>query len=122
MPEAVHEAGLGQCAGPDADTAQKAGLRDGGRVRISRGGKAIEATVIVQKGHADGVASLTLGYGRWNAGPIGSKLGANGFALREAASPWVFAGVKLEKVPRKAARRLQPRSSSIPAPKNSFPS
>ena len=88
----------GNALGLNEATARKAGLSDGGRVRISRGAKAIEATVLIQKGHADGVASLSLGYGRWNAGAIGSDLGANAFALRETASPWVLAGVKLEKV------------------------
>ena len=89
----------GNALGINATTAQKAAIKDGGRVRISRGGRTIEAAVIVQKGHADGVASLTLGHGRWNAGPIGSDVGANGFALLDTASSWVLAGVKLEKAP-----------------------
>ena len=110
----------GNALGLNEATARKAGLSDGGRVRISRGAKAIEATVLIQKGHADGVASLSLGYGRWNAGPIGSDLGANAFALREAASPWVLAGVKLEKVAAKngpaiatAAVKLDSRTEEL---------
>ena len=89
----------GHALGLNEATARKAGLADRGRVRIVRGAKAIEATVLVQNGHADGVASLTLGYGRWNAGPIGSDLGANAFALRETAAAWVLDGVRFEKLP-----------------------
>ena len=40
----------GNALGLNEATARKAGLSDGGRVRISRGGKAIEATVLIQKG------------------------------------------------------------------------
>ncbi|MGO9484249.1 MAG: 4Fe-4S dicluster domain-containing protein [Rhodomicrobium sp.] len=80
-------------------TAHKAGLRDGDRVRIVRETNNTEALILVQKGLADGVASLTLGYGRWKAGTIGSDLGTNGFALRESTSPWVLDGVKIEGVP-----------------------
>ncbi len=101
-------------------TAHKAALEEGGRVRIARGDKSIEATVLIQKGHANGVASLSLGYGRWNAGPIGSDVGANAFALREAASPWVLGGIKLEKVApgngpaiATAVTKLDPRTEEL---------
>ncbi len=87
----------GNGLGLNEATAAKAGLTHGSRVRIVHGSRNIEAAVFVQEGHADGAASLTLGYGRWIAGPIGSDLGANGFALRETASPWVLDGVKIEK-------------------------
>ncbi len=88
----------GNALGLNEATAAKAGLAHGARVRIVRGSLNTEAAVFVQEGHADGVTSLTLGNGRWIAGAIGSDLGANGFALRETASPWVLAGVKIEKV------------------------
>ena len=111
----------GNALGLNEATAHKAGLKEGGRVRIARGDKSIEATVLIQKGHANGVASLSLGYGRWNAGPIGSDVGANAFALRGAASPWVLGGIKLEKVAQgDTAQQSQPLSqNSIRAPKNS---
>jgi Fe-S-cluster-containing dehydrogenase component len=80
-------------------TAQKAGLKDGDGVRIVQGARSIDALLFIQDRLADGVASLTLGYGRWAAGPIGSDLGANGFVLRETQSPWVLNGVKLERAP-----------------------
>ncbi len=89
----------GNALGLSEATANKAGLTHGARVRIMHGPLNTEAAVFIQSGHAAGVASLTLGYGRWNAGTIGSDLGANGFALREAAAPWVLAGVKIEPVP-----------------------
>ena len=89
----------GHALGLNAATARKAGLKDKGRARIVHAGKTIEATVLIQNGHADGVASLTLGYGRWNAGPIGTDLGANAFALRDTPAAWVLDGIELEKLP-----------------------
>ena len=47
----------------------------------------------MEPGVADGVASLTLGLGRRNAGAIGTGIGANAFSdshLR--SSPWVDPG------------------------------
>ncbi|HEY8021556.1 MAG TPA: TAT-variant-translocated molybdopterin oxidoreductase [Thermoanaerobaculia bacterium] len=46
-----------------------------------RGGK-VRVPVWVQPGHADGCATLHLGYGRWRAGAVGNGTGANAYALR----------------------------------------
>ncbi|MGB8736035.1 MAG: 4Fe-4S dicluster domain-containing protein [Rhodomicrobium sp.] len=89
----------GNALGLNEATARKAGLTDGGRARIVLGATSIEAPVFIQPGHADNVASLTLGYGRWAAGTIGSDLGANGFALRSTSAPWIVEGVKIEPLP-----------------------
>jgi molybdopterin-containing oxidoreductase family iron-sulfur binding subunit len=58
-------------------SARRLGLTAGDVVTIDADGRRIETTVAVEPGVADGVASLTLGLGRRNAGAIGNGIGAN---------------------------------------------
>jgi molybdopterin-containing oxidoreductase family iron-sulfur binding subunit len=82
------------------DVAQKLGLAAGDVVHIEAGGRATTAPVVIAPGHAPGVASLTLGYGRDRAGTIGNGLGANAYTLRTVGAPWVIDGVRLMKTGR----------------------
>jgi len=58
-------------------------LATGDVVRIVAGERSIEAPLWVQRGHAEGVVSLPLGYGRRSAGRVGSGLGFDAYPLRE---------------------------------------
>jgi len=58
------------------------GLATGDVVRATLGDAAIEAPVWVQTGHAEGAASLPLGYGRRRAGKVGDGVGFDAYALR----------------------------------------
>ncbi|AWN43094.1 4Fe-4S dicluster domain-containing protein [Methylobacterium durans] len=75
--------------------AARRGLSAGDVVRLSAGGRAVEATVAIESGVAEGVGALTLGYGRERAGAIGNRIGANAYPLVTAASPWLATGVEL---------------------------
>ena len=77
--------------------AQRLGLVTGDLVRIEAQGRAVTGPVIVEPGHAPGVASLTLGYGRGRAGKIGTAVGCNTYALRTSDAPWMIDGVRLTK-------------------------
>ncbi len=66
-------------------------------VEVSAGGRKIQAAVWVQPGHADRCATLHLGYGRWNAGPVGNEHGFNAYALRTTAALWAVPGIGLKK-------------------------
>jgi molybdopterin-containing oxidoreductase family iron-sulfur binding subunit len=66
------------------------GLSTGDVVTVAVDGRQIEAPVVVEPGVADGVAGLTLGFGRRNAGAIGSGVGANAFAIRTGANLWTI--------------------------------
>ena len=48
-----------------------------------------------------GVAGLTLGLGRRNAGAIGNGIGANAYAIRTMASPWTISDVTVTKTGRR---------------------
>jgi molybdopterin-containing oxidoreductase family iron-sulfur binding subunit len=53
----------------------------------------------IQPGHADGVITIHLGYGREKAGTVGSNdYGFNAYKLRTADSPWSGAGAEVQKV------------------------
>jgi len=56
-------------------------------------GREVRAPVWVQPGHADGCATLHLGYGRWRAGAVGTGTGSNAYALRTSDALAVLPGV-----------------------------
>jgi Fe-S-cluster-containing dehydrogenase component/anaerobic selenocysteine-containing dehydrogenase len=79
-------------AEPDA---RKLGLEDGNVVQLKHGEALLEAPVLVRKGQAAGVLSTTLGYGRKNAGTIGSGVGFDVYQWRNVDSPWLVDNVTM---------------------------
>jgi molybdopterin-containing oxidoreductase family iron-sulfur binding subunit len=67
-------------------TAANAVLRNGDRVRLRTGGREAVVPVWVMEGHAEGVISLPLGYGRSAAGAIGDGVGFDAYGLRTRAA------------------------------------
>jgi len=51
--------------------------------RITLGGRALEAPVMIAPGHANHSVTLPLGFGRWKVGKVGANSGFNAWALRE---------------------------------------
>jgi molybdopterin-containing oxidoreductase family iron-sulfur binding subunit len=68
-------------------------IKSGDVVELSQPGADVSAfqsaTVLIQPGHADNCATLSLGYGRTRAGAVGSGRGSNAYALRSTGSPWM---------------------------------
>src|SRR5204863_456664 len=58
-------------------TAAELHLRTGDVARVSGAAATIDAPVWVQPGHAEGAASLPLGYGRERAGRVGTGIGVD---------------------------------------------
>jgi MoCo/4Fe-4S cofactor protein with predicted Tat translocation signal len=81
-------------------TAEKLGVANEDRVRVDYAGRSLEIPVWILPGMADGVVALTLGYGRPNAGRIGSGVGFNTFTVRASKAPGFDSGVALSKVGR----------------------
>jgi molybdopterin-containing oxidoreductase family iron-sulfur binding subunit len=82
----------------NGDDASAIGAQDGDLIRVSRGNRHIDVPLRILAGHAAGVASLSLGYGRTKAGIIGSGIGANAFVLRDEAAPWVLDNAGLARI------------------------
>jgi molybdopterin-containing oxidoreductase family iron-sulfur binding subunit len=87
----------GNTLGLAPDDARRLGVEAGDVVTIAAGGRSLHAPVRVQAGHAPGIASLALGYGRTVAGPIGTGVGVSAYALRSQRAPWVLPGVAIAK-------------------------
>ena len=75
--------------------AQQQGLETGDVVKLTAGGRSVEAPVWVLPGQPDGSVTLHLGYGRETAGRVGSGLGVNANLIRPSAA-WRIAGLTLE--------------------------
>jgi molybdopterin-containing oxidoreductase family iron-sulfur binding subunit len=80
-------------------TAARLALATGDIVRASAAGRTVEAPVWVQAGHAEGAATLPLGYGRVEAGGVGDGVGFDAYRLRLDAGAQV--AIRLEKTGRR---------------------
>ncbi|WP_426435556.1 4Fe-4S dicluster domain-containing protein [Bradyrhizobium genosp. P] len=81
--------------------AKRLGLESGDVAVIAAGGRSVEAPAIIQPGIADGVACLTLGLGRRQAGEIGSGVGTNAYLLRATANPWIVSDATINRTGRR---------------------
>jgi molybdopterin-containing oxidoreductase family iron-sulfur binding subunit len=62
-------------------------------VELRLGDRTVRAPAWIMPGHADRSITVYLGYGRENAGKVGSKVGFNAYALRTSEQPWFGAGL-----------------------------
>jgi Fe-S-cluster-containing dehydrogenase component/anaerobic selenocysteine-containing dehydrogenase len=82
-------------------TAETLGLESGDVVRVEHSGRSLEIPVTLVPGMMDGVVALTLGYGRSQAGRVGSGVGFNPFAIRNSSAPGFNNGARVTKVGRR---------------------
>ncbi|MEP0775769.1 MAG: TAT-variant-translocated molybdopterin oxidoreductase [Acidobacteriota bacterium] len=83
------------------EDAQNHKVRHGDVVRLSAGGRSVEAPVLVVPGQARGVVGLALGFGRQAGGRVAAGAGINAYPLRTAAAPWAVRGVHVERTGRR---------------------
>ncbi len=76
-------------------TAAALGVESNDVIAIELNGHSLQAPVWIVPGHAGGTVTLPLGYGRTDAGRIGSGIGFNAYALRSTQAPWVAAGARV---------------------------
>lgn len=70
-------------------------------IEVSINGKKLELPVMVQPGMADEVINIELGYGRWNAGTVGSNIGFNANSLlsdNSGISRWIYNGANAKNI------------------------
>ncbi len=68
------------------------GLSNGDLLACSANHRTIHAPVWITPAQADHTITLFLGYGRTNAGTVGSGIGYNAYHLRPSATPWQVTG------------------------------
>ncbi len=66
-------------------------------VELQYKGRKLLAPVWITPGHADGCATVHLGYGRSRGGSVGSGLGFNAYAIRTSDAPWFGEGLTIRK-------------------------
>jgi molybdopterin-containing oxidoreductase family iron-sulfur binding subunit len=72
-------------------TAQAHALQNGDLVTITSGNRELDVPVWIVPGHAKDSITVSVGYGRTQAGQLGTGAGFNTYALRESATPYVAA-------------------------------
>ena len=78
-------------------TMQKLGIDENEAVELSLNGRKVIAPVLGVPGHADGCVTVHLGFGRSDAGRVGSGVGFNSYLLRTSDSPLMNAGLTVSK-------------------------
>ncbi len=73
-------------------TLTKYGLEEDDIVELSVNGRKVNAPVIVAPGHPDNSVTVHLGYGRSNAGRVGSGAGFNAYLIRTSDAPFYTVG------------------------------
>lgn len=76
----------------NSTTADQLGIKNDDIVTVSNGEVSIEIPVLVTVGIANDSGVLTLGYGRTQAGRVGTGVGSDVYPLRTSNSLWSFAG------------------------------
>jgi molybdopterin-containing oxidoreductase family iron-sulfur binding subunit len=92
--------------------AEALGLANGDVVELAVEGRRLNAPVWIEPGQPGRTVTLSLGYGRAEAGRIGSGIGVDAYALRSLQHPW-FAPLRLRKAtaPRHALASTQQHHS-----------
>lgn len=98
LPNPVSKVVWDNYAALSPDFAEQLSVKSNDLIEITAGGKTITAPVMIQPGMASGVISMDLGYGRTNAGPIGSGVGVNTINLiSKNVSELLYNDVKVSK-------------------------
>jgi molybdopterin-containing oxidoreductase family iron-sulfur binding subunit len=78
-------------------TAERHGLRNEMMVDLEVQGRRLQVPVWALPGQAEETLTLHLGYGRTQAGKVGTGVGFNAYALRGSGSLWHSTGLKVNK-------------------------
>jgi len=79
------------------NTMAKLNLNESDVIEIDYQGRKVKASVLVMYGHPDQSITLYLGYGRRNAGRVGTGPGFDAYPIRLADSPLFASGVTVKK-------------------------
>ncbi len=77
--------------------AKELGLANEDQIELQYRGAAVLAPVWIVPGQSEGTVTVTLGYGRSRAGPIGNGAGFDAYVLRRSDEPWRGRGLKIRK-------------------------
>ncbi|HET8547313.1 MAG TPA: TAT-variant-translocated molybdopterin oxidoreductase [Bryobacteraceae bacterium] len=78
-------------------TAKQLGVAVADVITIERGGRRIEAPVMIQPGQADNLVVIAVGYGRRVCGNVGRGVGVNAYLLRTSDAMTVARDIRISK-------------------------
>jgi len=78
--------------------AYRLGVANGGMLELTYEGRSLKAPAWIQPGQAPGAVTLHLGYGRTQAGRVGTGVGFNPYGLRTGKALWQDLGMAARKV------------------------
>jgi molybdopterin-containing oxidoreductase family iron-sulfur binding subunit len=76
-------------------TAEGLGVSNGDLVDLEVAGRIVQAPIWLTPGHAPDAVTVHLGYGRTQAGQVGTGAGFNAYALRASDRPWFASGLQI---------------------------
>jgi MoCo/4Fe-4S cofactor protein with predicted Tat translocation signal len=79
LPDPVSKVTWENYAAVSPKMAEKMGYKEGDVIKITANGYSVELPVLMQPGQAQGTISVSVGYGRTLAGPVGNGAGQNAF-------------------------------------------
>jgi MoCo/4Fe-4S cofactor protein with predicted Tat translocation signal len=95
LPKPVTSLSWDNAALISVNTMKRLGIEENEAVEISLNGRKVIAPVLMVPGHADDSVTVHLGFGRPNAGRVGSGVGFDAYALRTAAMPLAQGGATI---------------------------
>jgi len=94
-PRPVSKEVWGNALSISSEDAKRLNLTTGDVVRLSVKDRVLQTPILATSGCAPGVVNLTLGYGRRNAGAIGTSIGTDAYGLRTSDALWTIEGVAI---------------------------
>jgi len=82
--------------------AKAIGIHDGDWLRLTAGGRSVDAAALITPGHADRSVSIALGYGRKGVSHVMEKVGFDAYPLRSSSTICFRPGVKVERLSKDA--------------------
>ncbi|MBP7148352.1 MAG: 4Fe-4S dicluster domain-containing protein [Acidobacteria bacterium] len=98
LPRPLTKLSWGNAALLSPETAASLGAASGDLLELELDGRSVRAPALVLAGTPDGVAALTLGHGRRRAGPVGTGVGFDAYALRPPDRPWAADGLTVRRL------------------------
>lgn len=83
--------------GLDSSPGSLGGLIIADQVVLSFKDRSVLAPILIMPGHADGCATVYLGYGRRSAGRVGTGQGYNAYSIRTSDAQWSSPGLQISK-------------------------
>ena len=79
------------------ELARQLGIANEDVVELRCQGRVLRLPVWIMPGQARDSVTVSLGYGRWRAGSVGTNQGFNAYALRTSQAPWFSTGLEVTK-------------------------